>query len=53
MSPLLVMTSAIVTLASLTITESPTENESGWPFAASASMQSETFFAGTSAETTW
>ena len=51
--PLLEITSVRVTFASLTMTESPTENDNCWPFAASASIQSETFIAGTSAETTW
>ena len=53
MRPFDVMTSAMVTLASLTITPAPTVNESGWSLAAVALMHSVTFAAGTSALTTW
>ena len=53
MTPLLVVTSASVTFASLTMTPPFTVNESGWPLTAFADMHSLTFAAGTSPETTW
>ena len=53
MNPLLVPTSAWMTVAPLTMTVEPTVNESGCPFAAVADIQSVTFDAGTSPATTW
>ena len=52
MIPLLVITSGIVTLASLTMTPPSTVKASGWPLTASADMHSLTFAAGTSPATT-
>ena len=53
MSPLLVATSAIVTVASLTITESPTVKANVWPFAAVVVIQLLSAVDGTSPNTTW
>ena len=53
MTPLLVITSGRVTLASFTFTPPATVNASGWPFTAFAVIHSVTFAAGTSPETTW
>ena len=52
-TPLLVATSAIVTVASFTITDCPTLNASGCPFAAVALPQFTTAEDGTSEDTTW
>ena len=51
-TPLLVATSAIVTLASFTITPLPTVKESGCPLTASAARHSVTAEEGISPETT-
>ena len=51
-TPLLVATSAIVTVASFTITDAPTLKDRVWPFAAVASIQSVTAEDGTSEGTT-
>ena len=53
MIPLLVLTSAEVTVAPFTMTLSPTVNESGCPFTAVAVMHSVTAEAGTALGTTW
>ena len=52
-TPLLVFTSAMDTVASFTITPPSTVNASGWPLTAFADMQSVTAEAGTSPLTTW
>ena len=52
-TPLLVLTSAEVTVASLTITLLPTANDSGCPLRASVVMQSESAVDGTFPATTW
>ena len=53
MMPLLVATSATLTLASLTITPPATVKDSGWPLIAVALMHSDTLAAGTAPATTW
>ena len=52
MIPLIVLTSAVVTVAPLTMTLSPTVKASGCPLTAFAVMQSVTLAAGTSPATT-
>jgi len=52
-TPLLVFTSASVTLASFTITPEPTVNDSGLPLTVSADIHSVTAVEGTAPETTW
>ena len=51
--PLLVATSAVITVASLTMTLSPTVKAKGCPLTEFALMQSVTLAAGTSPATTW
>jgi len=53
MTPLLVFTSAKVTVASLTITPPSTVNDNGCPFTASADKHSVTAEEGTTPGTTW
>ena len=52
-TPLLVATSAVTTVAPLTMTLSPTVKESGFPLTVGADIQSVTFAAGTSPLSTW
>ena len=53
MMPLLVATSAVVTVASFTMTLSPTVNESGFPFTVFALKHSVTAEEGTAPAITW
>ncbi len=53
MTPLLVATSGSVTVAPLTVTVSPTPNESVFPLTAVAVLHSSTAEEGTSLPTTW
>ena len=52
-TPLLVLTSAKVTLAPFTITPSPTVNDIGFPLTVFADIHSVTAVEGTAPETTW